>query len=219
VKPSLAKVQDHKITLDDLRTCFKAVISSYKCRCGDCSAEPTEYQVIDHLFWDPSNTQLSCEVLGLWNTVGRIILKGISACFVTPGENVCFEFEDFNPLISGEFDRSLQFLFNIFFQQDYSDAHGAIPPLSWRSSPIKNSDLHRQILGIITNKLEGRWVPGCIGISSGASAIFPATIQNPAFEPLEYVLVEGEFRDAQNRYDVLISNAPLLLRTTSKPLC
>jgi hypothetical protein len=100
------------------------------------------------------------------------------ACFVTPVGSVCLE-----PIRFG-FDNNTSGVLSALFQSDVFVAQ----------------NLHNSILSLIARDFNPNDLYGYIGISSGGNSIFPTTIENPEFRSLQYLLVDGEFRDTHNRY-------------------
>jgi hypothetical protein len=136
-----------------------------------------------------------CRLIEVVTNVALIIAKGFVACFVTPLGTSCCEINHFG--IAPHNSSVLGYLF------------GSLVP--WRADHIPR-DLHNAILSIIARDFQKEDMSEYVGISSGGSSIFPTTIENPEFRPLEYLLVDGEFRDTHNRYKGLKTEPNSLYR-------
>jgi hypothetical protein len=78
--------------------------------------------------------------------------------------------------------------------------------------------MHETILDLVSKRSQNKNV---IGISSGASSIFPTTIVNPSFQMqrrIEYQLVDGQFQDEHGHCEYLISDRGKKRPTATVPI-
>lgn len=211
-EPSFTILQCDK-AYTDLCISLANTIPSTSCKCGKCFADG---RFTDVWMYRPMYHKPTCKVVEVWIAIDWIISQGVFATFVSPGENTSIRMS-----IQGRSCNRGCLL---------SDIRSVLAPIP-RDRPLPAfrhvgyylvSDLHLAIINLLANV---KVTTKAIGSSSGACSIFPATIQNPVFESplrLEYFLVDGQFRDEHNSYQILTSDPaparrPVLIPNSEYP--
>jgi hypothetical protein len=149
-----------------------------------------------------------CKVLKLWYIIDGLVTRGIVATFVSAKNNSSIR------LSSDQRSNLLTHIWNMFNPRSELDSTRNFRNVFYAV------DLHATILDLVS-KFKVSWKEKNIGISSGASSIFAATVQTPVFQNtkrLEYILADGQFHDEHNYYQTLTCEHPRMRSLAITPL-
>lgn len=195
-----APVLDYYQTLHSM---ISTALPPSHCTCGTCTTKDP---------WNPlvrlkDNTiardkQKSCTVAQLWSAIGQIANFALLFLFVEASQNSSIKLYAVRNRHDEQFS---EFLWNSFNQN--SDYYG-----------LDIDNIHRQILNFAGRAVVSDFESPRICSSSGASTIYPGTLEAPRItNPLtvRYKLVDGRLFYRSDSYDVIISVMPEI-RTVKK---